>query len=131
MKTMLMTAMAGAVMTVSGMAQDMSAKIPFGFTAHKGKMEAGSYKLIQQGSVGGARTYAMRNVASHTGVLILASPMTTDAAQRPHLKFECATSNDCVMSELWTGGAVGYRFATPKRVGDGKPEVRIVELTRY
>lgn len=130
MKTMWMTVIAGAVMTVSGMAQDVTAKIPFGFQAQTAKLEAGAYKMVRVDMTSGVKSYSLRNVKTHKGVLTIASPMVAREDQRPHLKFECSAENDCALSEMWTGGPVGYRFSIPKRVGDAKPEVRIVEFTR-
>ena len=130
MKTMMMTVIAGVVMTVSGMAEDVTATIPFGFGANGATLESGPYRLVRINTLSGVPTFTMRNSASQRSVLVMAQGVARPTQKQPYLTFLCSAKSECWLSEMWTGGAMGYRFAAPKLRGDSKLEARTVEFKR-
>lgn len=132
MKTML--AMAAATVTMmagSAMAQEMVAKIPFGFEARSVKLDAGEYRVIRVAEHGGAKMYQMQNQETGRSIMMLANPAEKKGVNKPELTFECAgegTSN-CRLAGVWPGGPQGFTIGAPtKHAGDSKPSVRTVDL---
>lgn len=132
MKKMLAMVAATVAMTAgSAMAQEMVAKIPFGFEARSVKLDAGEYRMIRLAEHGGAKMYQMQNQDTGHSIVMLANPAEKKGVDKPELSFVCAgdgTSN-CRLAGIWPGGRQGFTFVAPsKQAGDSKPSVRTVDL---
>jgi len=110
MKTLTMRSLiavaALAVAAASASAQTYTAKVPMAFSAGERTMAPGTYQFDLVTAQTGRPLLTVRNVATHRGALLMATPGKTAPSVKTDgkaiLTFQCLDGN-CALSQIWNG----------------------------
>jgi hypothetical protein len=126
--TKLMVTAAAMLMAGLASAQTVTAEIPFAFRANGAVLQAGTYRLKTSDSSGTHIVY-MQSQRSLKSIMIV--PQTSLDSRRwgsdPKLVFRCEGEN-CALTQIWSGGALGFQLHYPKSSGHEEATFRFVTL---
>jgi len=135
MKKQILTVAAALVFTalapVPSRAQQVTqAKIPFAFQVENTKMPAGEYQ-IRRALPSSKAVLQIRRTDSSAAMFVLTDP-TDNRSNDAELIFHCY-SNECFLSEIWTGSREGMKLTVSRREKevsrvDAENELAVVSL---